>query len=314
MIAKPITLMLAALLTGCAATTTPTSAPKMAITIDDLPTHAPFPPGVSPNDVNFQLIDALVKARVPGVTAFVNAASVEVDPSTEKALDAWRDAGIPLGNHGWSHKNLNDLTVTDYEREIERNEPVLAALNGRDDFKWYRFPYLAEGDDPAKRLAVRTWLADHGYRIASVSMSFSDWQWSAPYARCTAAGDRAAMAELERTYMEAAKADIDYSRLVSKRMYGRDIPHVLLLHVGGMTAHMMPRLLDLYRREGFQFVSLAEAQSDPAYAEDNDPRLPPRNQFFAPRARDLGIALPPEPDYSRVMTMCPGAGPATSTP
>ena len=142
-------------LSSCAAAGPSVVAPTMAITIDDLPTHAPFAPGVTPNDVNTEMIDALLKARVPGVTAFVNAASVEKDPSTQKALEAWRAAGIPLGNHGWSHKNLNDLSVEDYEREIARNEPALEALNGPRAAKWYRFPYLAEGDDPAKRLAVR---------------------------------------------------------------------------------------------------------------------------------------------------------------
>jgi hypothetical protein len=43
---------------------------------------------------------------------------------------------------------------------------------------------------------------------------------------------------------------------------------------------------------GARFVSLAEAQPDPAYAEDNDPRLPARSQFIGARAQTMGIRLP----------------------
>jgi len=35
---------------------------------------------------------------------------------------------------------------------------------------------------------------------------------------------------------------------------------------------MLPRLLKLYRQEGFRFVTLAEAQSDPTYLDQVEPR------------------------------------------
>jgi peptidoglycan/xylan/chitin deacetylase (PgdA/CDA1 family) len=311
-------LVAAALLLGSCATPPAAEAPQqrlLAITVDDLPVHGPFPPGVTPSEVNEQLIAALRGAGVSHVHTFVNGHSLETNPETAKVLDDWREAGAILANHGWAHKNLNELSVADYEREILENEPLLARLGGDTDWHWYRYPFLAEGDDPAKRAEIREFLARHHYRIAGVSMSFSDWQWTAPYARCRANGDAAAVAELERMYMEAARADADYTRMVSYKLYGRDIPHVILLHVGAMTAHMMPRLLKFYRDEGFRFISLPEAEADPAYAADIDPRLPPRNQFFAARAMDQGIKLPPAPDYSvRLAAMCPGGGSASSTP
>lgn len=315
---RKLTSAFAFLLVSCAAPQAgmPMNAPRsIAITVDDLPVHGPFPPGVSPREVNEQLIAALRGAGVSHVYTFVNGHSLETNPETAKVLDDWRGSGAILANHGWAHKNLNELSVADYEREILENEPLLARLGGDTDWRWYRYPFLAEGDDPAKRAAVREFLAERHYRIAGVSMSFSDWQWTAPYARCRANRDAAAVAELERMYMEAARADADYTRMVSVKLYGRDIPHVILLHVGAMTAHMMPRLLQFYRDEGFRFISLPEAEADPAYAADVDPRLPPRNQFFAARAMDQGIKLPPAPDYSvKLAAMCPGGGSDVSTP
>lgn len=305
----------AALALGSCATPQLAQQRLIAITVDDLPVHGPFPPGVTPSEVNEQMIAALREGGVSEVYTFVNGRSLETNPETARALDEWRASGAVLANHGWAHKNLNDLSVEDYEREIVANEPLLQRLGGKTDWHWYRYPFLAEGDDRAKRVEVRNFLADHHYRIAGVSMSFSDWQWTAPYARCAAARDTRAVAELERMYMEAAKADAAYTRMVANKLYGRDVPHVILLHVSAMTAHMMPRLLQLYRDEGFRFISLPEAEADPAYAEDVDPRLPPRNQFFAARAMDKGIQLPPAPDYSvKLAAMCPGSGPVVSTP
>jgi hypothetical protein len=53
-------------------------------------------------------------------------------------------------------------------------------------------------------------LKAHGYRIASVTMSFGDYAWNEPYARCMAKGDAAAVAVLEASYLKAAKDSLDY--------------------------------------------------------------------------------------------------------
>ena len=59
----------AALLLGNAAPAHRLQQPEIAITIDDLPVHAPYPPGVTPLAVNRRMIAALTTAHVP-VTAF----------------------------------------------------------------------------------------------------------------------------------------------------------------------------------------------------------------------------------------------------
>src|SRR5689334_9795323 len=84
-------------------------APQIAVTIDDLPVHAPYPPGITPLAANLQMIAALKAQHVP-VTAFVNAVNVK-DADTMAALRAWRGAGFVLGNHTWSHPHLSELTL-----------------------------------------------------------------------------------------------------------------------------------------------------------------------------------------------------------
>ena len=301
---RAVAALTALALAGCATVPIEPGA-RISITIDDLPVHGPPPASVGANAAKVEMIGALRAARVPGVHVFINGASVAKHPETMAALEAWDAAGIPIANHGWAHRNLNEMTAGEFEREVALNEPLLKRFGPDEEWHWFRYPFLAEGDQPAHKLAARAVLARRGYRIAGVSMDFSDWKWTAPYARCADAGDQTAIAELERTYLEAARTSLAAKRRLGRDLYGRDIPHVLLLHVSAFSARMMPRLLALYRRAGVRFISLAEAHSDRAYREDVDPTLPPRPQFIADRAAPLGVRVPPEPDFTaRLEAIC----------
>jgi hypothetical protein len=59
-------------------------------------------------------------------------------------------------------------------------------------------------------------------------------------------------------------------RETSRTVFGRDIHHVLLLHLGAFSSHILPELFTLLKEEGYEVVTLEEAQSDPAYALDPD--------------------------------------------
>jgi len=238
-------------------------APELAITIDDLPVHNDLPPGVTRLDVAQHMIAALDEAGVPQPYGFVNAGPIVQDPSLQAVLDAWRAAGFPLGNHTWSHPNLDQLSTADFEAEITRDEP---AIQGG-DWHWFRYPFLAEGKDPAKRAEIRRFLKQRGYRIAAVTMNFSDYEWNGPYARCRAKHDEAAIAELEHTYLAAAREGADLARRQSPA-----IPYVLLMHIGAFDARMLPRLLAQYREQGFRFVTLPDAER--SYDDAVTPPLP----------------------------------------
>ena len=297
-------------LAGCVApATAPKAAPQLAITIDDLPIHGPIPAGETPLDVARRMTEALRIAGVSTAYGFVNGGWTKTDPKTVEVLEVWRRAGVPLGNHSWSHANVNALDPADYEAEIAKNEPLLQGLMAGEDWRWFRYPFLAEGDSPERRSAIRAILARRGYRIADVTMDFSDWRWTAPYARCRTLGDEAAVAELERLYLDAAREGIAFYRGLSQSLYGRDIAYVLLMHTGSFDARMLPRLIDLYREQGFRFVSLDQAERDPVYREARDPSLPPAAQGLERRAVARGITLPPRPDYAaRLAAICPVPG------
>lgn len=284
---------------------------QIALTIDDLPVHGPIPSGQTPLTVGRGVIAALGDAQVPAY-GFVNAHWVADQPETLQVLKDWRAAGLPLGNHGWAHRHLSEMSADEFERELVRDEPVLTQLAG--DWHWFRYPFLDEGETAEKRQAARQVLARHGYRIASVTMDFSDWAWTAPYARCTAANNSAAIARLDEMYLAAASESIPYYRGLSQRLYGRDIPYVVLLHDSAFEARMLPRLIALYRSAGFRFVSLAEAESDPAYADQVRPELPAEPKGLENKATARGMRLPDRKDYSAELAAICSGGPAAPTP
>lgn len=259
-------------------------AQQIALTFDDLPSHSTLPKGETRGGVASRIIAALDEAGAPPTYGFINGGSVIADPESQRVLALWVAAGHPLGNHTWSHLRLNDADPAAFQNEIQLNEPLLAALMPGRDWRWFRYPYLFEGGTAQSRAGIRTFLAGRGYRIASVTLSFDDYAWNEPYARCADRGDTATIERLEASYLAAARASFVQARARSQTALGRDVPYVLLMHIGAFDAHMLPRLLDQYRRDGATFVTLDQAESDAFY----------RGDTVTPFA-DSPVGLPPQP-------------------
>lgn len=282
---------------------TPPEAPMIAFTFDDMPAHGQLPPGTSWPEVGNKIIAAL-KAEGAPATGFVNGALLERAPGSEAVLDAWRAAGLPLGNHGWSHANLDQMSDAQFAEELARNEALLAAKMASADWHWFRYPFLSEGGDAEKRARIRKLLAAKGYKVATVTMDYSDWAFTGPYARCVARQDYAALAELDKAWLAGAAANADRYRMMSRMLYGRDIPYVLLMHLGALDARLMPQLLAMYRKKGFRFVSLEEATRDPYYRAELNPALPPSPQGLEGALRAKGMDVPPAPPLPDFAKMC----------
>lgn len=267
-------------------------APELAFTFDDLPAHASLPNNTTRVEIAAQTIAALKAVHAPA-EGFINGVQTEREPASAPVLKLWRDAGFPLGNHGWSHANLDQISDAQFAEEVAKNEPLLQSLMGKADWHWFRYPFLAEGGaDPARRARIRKLLADKGYKVAPVTMGFDDWAYNDTYARCVAKGDQAAISKMETAWLEAAEANIGRYRAMAHSLYGRDIPYVILMHLGAFDARMMPRLLSLYQRHGFRFVSLAEATRDPYYRADVNPALAPDPQGLEGAMIARGLPIP----------------------
>jgi peptidoglycan/xylan/chitin deacetylase (PgdA/CDA1 family) len=239
-----------------------------------------------------KILAAFKSAGVPEVYGFVNGYQLEREPGSEAALSAWTAAGYPLGNHTLSHRNLNQISAQEFDVEVERNEETLRRFGGGELRRWLRYPFLAEGNDPAKRDSARAALARRGYRIAAVTMDYSDYALNDAFVRCMLPGRESELATLDSAYLANVRETADRSRALSRALYGRDVPYVLLTHVGMMEARMMPRVLETYRQAGFRFTTLEAAQRDSIYRRDMDPSLPAGATSLEARARQRGLPVP----------------------
>jgi peptidoglycan/xylan/chitin deacetylase (PgdA/CDA1 family) len=248
---------------------------EVAFTWDDLPLNGALPLGAKQSDFARDTIKVLRKHRIPPSYGFINAGKLERNPDGARALQIWVDGGHPLANHTYSHIDFSRSSVDDFQREILRNEPALTLLmppgrfRDRHDWRWFRYPYLHEGDTLEKRQAVRAFLAANGYRIAQVTLDFEDYLWNSAHAACVMKKDDASIAWLRQSYLDAAREFTRLQVAQSRQIFGRDIPHVMLLHLGSFSSHILGDLFKLLREEGFEFVTLEQVQRDAAY--DYDP-------------------------------------------
>jgi peptidoglycan-N-acetylglucosamine deacetylase len=217
------------------------AAQKLAVTFDDLPLNGTLPPGVTETETTKNVLAILKKRRLPPVYGFVNAKKLEGSEDGAEALRLWA-AAEPVGNHTYSHMDLEQNTPEAFERDIEENQPVLELLtNG--NWHWLRYPYLHEGETVEKRRAIRTYLTAHGYRIAQVTLDWEDYLWNFAYARCADKNDAKAIEWLHSSYLNTASEFLDLGREQAKLIYGHEINYVLLMHLGAYSSTILPDAL-----------------------------------------------------------------------
>jgi peptidoglycan/xylan/chitin deacetylase (PgdA/CDA1 family) len=269
---------------------------EIAVTVDDLPTHGPMQASSTRLQIATEMLDAFQKHHVPAPVGFVNAGQLEGDPAHGKILQAWTARGYPLGNHTWSHADLERTELAAYVENIDRNQRWLdEAAPGQPRF--FRFPYLHEGLDLERRDGVRAHLQNEGYRVAPVTLYFGDWAWNEPFVRCAQAGDADAVERLELDYLQKAAGQLAWARAASQRLWGRPIKHVLLLHIGELNARTLDRLLTQYEKEGARFVSLSDALTDPIYSSPSSTLSSGERTFLMHELMARGLerlAAPPE--------------------
>ena len=281
------------------------SAQKLAITFDDLPLNGALPPGVTRAETTKNVLEILKKRHVPPVYGFINAKKLEGNADGAEALKLWV-AAEPVGNHTYSHMDLEQNPAEAFEREIEENEPALELLEAKDNWHWFRYPYLHEADTVEKRRAVRAYLKGHGYRIAQVTLDWEDYLWNTAYARCAEKKDAKAMEWLRSSYLSTASTFLDLGREQAKLIYGHEINYVLLMHLGVYSSTILPDALDLLKQKGFKLVTLEEAESDAAYEGDPDVGLHDAGTMLDQWMQVKGIKDPAhtEKPYKEIEAVC----------
>ena len=235
----------------------------VAVTIDDLPAAQSGPQVCEPaalRALTARLLAPIRERRVP-VTAFVIGRNCASLPPAERraVLQMWRDAGAELGNHTYSHRDLNTMPAEEFESDIARGEASLRETLGVEHIGWFRFPMLHTGPDAATKQHVQAFLDAHQWRQAPVTFDNSDWMFAYAFT------DPSLAPRVRAEYVPYLESVIAFFERRSVEVVGREFPQVLLLHANLLNGEMLGSILDMLERRGYRFVSLSEAMRDTAY-------------------------------------------------
>lgn len=246
----------------------PVKGRRIAITIDDGPAT-----GVAGDLEAFLRIANAIRAsfvaeKVPAIL-FVNEDQLHVDGQRDARVDVlnqWLDAGLDLGNHTYSHPNLNNVTLTHYLDDIVKGEVISRSLLDvrKRTLDWFRYPFLAAGSGETAK-TVEEFLAARNYRIAPVSVDYADYRFAGGYSGHLRVGNRPKADEQFATMLQMLDAAFDRAESRSVDVLGYELPQILLIHCNEMNALTLPLTIQRIRERGYTFVSLDEAMQDPAY-------------------------------------------------
>lgn len=241
----------------------------LLVTVDDLPV-AGGGLHLDPAErarVTSDLLAVLAAHRVPAV-GFVIWGQVKGE-ADRALLERWLAAGHELGNHTADHSDLGKVPLEAYLDDVERGRAGLAGLlapHGR-TVRFFRYPYLREGETAAKLDAVRSALEASGQRPLPVTVDNQDWSFERPWVEARRAGGQAALGRVGEEYQLALRLEVLTQTALGDELFGRPVPQVLLLHANEVGAAQWDALFSWLEGRGYRFATADEVLSDPVFAD-----------------------------------------------
>ena len=240
----------------------PSETPQISITMDDFNwQNAVYQSAVARNRSILSTLNAhSIKAAL-----FVVGRNVENEEG-QQLLDEWNKAGHLIGNHTYSHQNLNSpsMKLETYTADIAKAETLLKTFSRFQ--KYFRFPMLKEGDTAAKRDGVRTFLSEHGYRVGHVTIDTSDWVITSRLSDRLAKDPSADVKPFRDFYLEHMWDRAQYYDSLARRVLGRPVKHTILMHYNLLNGLVLGDLIEMFKSKGWKFIDASEALADPVFS------------------------------------------------
>lgn len=217
----------------------------------------------SEHERNQSILDTLNKHSIKAA-AFVIGRNIETQEGKD-LVAAWDKAGHLIGNHTYSHRNFNapEADLNAYQEDILRAEGLLKEYARFR--KYLRFPMLKEGDTPAKRDGMRSFMSQNGYRNGHVTIDNSDW---AIDQRLTARLKKEPNADLKPYrdfYLEHMWARAEYYDSLAQRVAGRPVKHTILTHFNLLNGLFLNDIIQMLKGKGWQPIDAEDAFTDSVF-------------------------------------------------
>ncbi|MFA6301794.1 MAG: polysaccharide deacetylase family protein [Legionella sp.] len=230
---------------------------EIAITIDDLPFVASAtntPSSYKRTQERFMaIIKALVDNQVPATGFIIGGA---VAKNEWDFLKTFREQGFTLGNHTYTHESLNSINVDKYIKDIAKADTVLSPVMTAP--KYFRFPYLAEGKGPKKQ-KVREYLAANQYTIAPVTIDSKDYRFNAALYHIAYRNRLKNLPEFKKRYLAYIWQQTLRAEKMAQRSDGKPVKQILLIHANLLNSYCLDDIIQLYKKNGYKFITLEQA-------------------------------------------------------
>ena len=234
--------------------------PQLAITMDDF--RWLDAPRLTAEERNRALLDAL-RARGVKAAMFVAGKYVDNQPG-QKLVSAWNKDGHIIGNHSYSHLYYHDVSFERFSQDMLRGEDV---IKQHPQFrKFFRFPYLKEGDTLAKRDGMRAFLKERGYRNGHVTIDASDWYVDQRLRARLDKNPKADLAPYRDYYLNHLWERAVYYDDLSQKVLGRSVKHTLLLHHNVINGLFLSDVMRMFENKGWKLIDAEAAFTDQVFA------------------------------------------------
>jgi peptidoglycan/xylan/chitin deacetylase (PgdA/CDA1 family) len=246
-----------------------TLARKVAITIDDGPVVGEMRDLSNFQRITAGLIQSLKSQNVPA-TIFINESQLNVQGQRDaraQALIDWLDAGFDLANHTYSHSSLNRVPLWQFQDDIVRGDVILRKVLAERNRKpaWFRYPFLHAGTTAEVHESILQFTEQRGYRIAPVTVDYSDYTFAGLYTRVLRAGDKETAEKIKLAYLDQLDIGFEHAERFSKELFGYEPPQILLIHCNELNSISLVDSIGRMRSRGYSFVTLDDAMSEKVY-------------------------------------------------
>jgi len=246
---------------------------EVAVSFDDLPATDVIKDYEVKKEITDKLIAVIKRYKIPAI-GLVNEGGLYTEGifDTAKAglLRQWTEAGLELGNHTFSHIDFYKSTLEEQIEDVKKGDSVISVLlkeKGKPP-RYFRYPYLRPDTNSVNREKFERFLKERGYDHASVSIDNSEWIFAGAYSRAIKNNDRKLAERIAKAYPSYMKKKFRFYEKCSQAVFGRNIRHVLLVHANRLNADNFDSIAEMLIKEGYKFVSIDSALSDPAYKQN----------------------------------------------
>ena len=181
-------------------------------------------------------------------------------PGRIERIKKYSDAGHLIANHTYSHADLRKVSAKDFISEISRADKLIQQFPTY--VKWFRFPFLHEGETKETRDSVRLHLESTGYVNGYVTVDNYDYFLDDLVQKAISRGDKVDFEKACNMLVDVMWEGIQFYDSIAEQHIG-NVKHILLMHENDIEALCLDKLISFLNSKRWKIISPTSAYKDP---------------------------------------------------